>query len=182
MSDEALASPRQAQAPGWQDRPTFIAFVSDAKSEMVIREALAEAMPEGLDVRRGDLRAAITALRKISTPNLLLVDVSGEEHPLSVLQDLSEVVEPNVRVLVIGDRQDVNFYRQLTQGLGVVEYLYKPLTRDMVARHFGSHAGQEVPRGEVIQGGRVVSILEGGYDLQGLAESAAAHVTALMEA
>jgi acetoin utilization deacetylase AcuC-like enzyme len=29
-------------------------------------------------------------------------------------------------------------------------------------------------------GGRIVSVLEGGYDLQGLAESAAAHVTALM--
>ena len=28
--------------------------------------------------------------------------------------------------------------------------------------------------------GRVVSVLEGGYDLQGLAQSAAAHVTALM--
>jgi acetoin utilization deacetylase AcuC-like enzyme len=31
-------------------------------------------------------------------------------------------------------------------------------------------------------GGRVVSVLEGGYDLQGLAQSAAAHVTALMQA
>jgi acetoin utilization deacetylase AcuC-like enzyme len=30
--------------------------------------------------------------------------------------------------------------------------------------------------------GRVVSLLEGGYDLQGLALSAAAHVRALMEA
>ncbi len=29
-------------------------------------------------------------------------------------------------------------------------------------------------------GGRIVSVLEGGYDLQGLAQSAAAHVTALM--
>ena len=29
-------------------------------------------------------------------------------------------------------------------------------------------------------GGRVVSVLEGGYDLQGLKESVAAHVTALM--
>ena len=28
--------------------------------------------------------------------------------------------------------------------------------------------------------GRVVSVLEGGYDLQGLAQSVAAHVTALM--
>ena len=28
--------------------------------------------------------------------------------------------------------------------------------------------------------GRVVSVLEGGYDLEGLSQSAAAHVTALM--
>ena len=30
-------------------------------------------------------------------------------------------------------------------------------------------------------GGRVVSVLEGGYDLDGLARSVAAHVAALME-
>jgi acetoin utilization deacetylase AcuC-like enzyme len=30
-------------------------------------------------------------------------------------------------------------------------------------------------------GGRVVSVLEGGYDLEGLANSASAHVTALMQ-
>jgi acetoin utilization deacetylase AcuC-like enzyme len=30
-------------------------------------------------------------------------------------------------------------------------------------------------------GGRVVSVLEGGYDLEGLANSAAAHVAALMQ-
>ena len=30
-------------------------------------------------------------------------------------------------------------------------------------------------------GGRIVSVLEGGYDLEGLARSVAAHVTALME-
>jgi acetoin utilization deacetylase AcuC-like enzyme len=31
-------------------------------------------------------------------------------------------------------------------------------------------------------GGRIVSVLEGGYDLEGLANSASAHVTALMQA
>ena len=30
--------------------------------------------------------------------------------------------------------------------------------------------------------GRIVSVLEGGYDLQGLSDSVAAHVTALMGA
>ena len=35
---------------------------------------------------------------------------------------------------------------------------------------------------EASAGGRVVSVLEGGYDLQGLKESVAAHVTTLMGA
>jgi acetoin utilization deacetylase AcuC-like enzyme len=35
---------------------------------------------------------------------------------------------------------------------------------------------------ESCAGGRIVSVLEGGYDLQGLKESVAAHVTALMDA
>jgi acetoin utilization deacetylase AcuC-like enzyme len=35
---------------------------------------------------------------------------------------------------------------------------------------------------ETSAGGRVVSVLEGGYDLQGLQESVAAHVAALMGA
>jgi acetoin utilization deacetylase AcuC-like enzyme len=35
---------------------------------------------------------------------------------------------------------------------------------------------------ESCAGGRIVSVLEGGYDLQGLKESVAAHVAALMDA
>jgi acetoin utilization deacetylase AcuC-like enzyme len=35
---------------------------------------------------------------------------------------------------------------------------------------------------ETSAGGRIVSVLEGGYDLQGLKESVAEHVTALMGA
>ena len=35
---------------------------------------------------------------------------------------------------------------------------------------------------DVSAGGRIVSVLEGGYDLQGLSNSVAAHVAALMQA
>ena len=31
------------------------------------------------------------------------MDISGEDEPLSALHDLSQVVEPDVRVLVIGE-------------------------------------------------------------------------------
>ena len=75
------------------------------------------------------------------TPRTLLVDVTGHPQPLAALEDLAQVVEPDVRVLVVGDRTDVGFYRQLTRGLGVADYLYKPLTAGMVARHFGPIVG-----------------------------------------
>jgi len=41
-----------------------------------------------------------------------------------------------VRVFVIGDNETVDFYRAITRGLGVLEYLYKPLNRELVARTF----------------------------------------------
>ena len=39
-------------------------------------------------------------------------------------------------VLALGPVADLDFYRTLTRGFGVREYLPQPLTRDEVARHF----------------------------------------------
>ena len=155
----ALPSPAaRDDATRRSDRPNLLAFVQDADTEAALREGLAEVVPQGLEVRRAGLRAAIAALQKMPTPGILIVDIAGEDQPLTALDDLSQVVEPDVRVLVIGDRNDVNFYRQVIRGLGVVEYLYKPLGRDMVARHFGPClTGQPAP-GDGVQGGRLVTV------------------------
>jgi pilus assembly protein CpaE len=145
----------EAQRP---DRPLVVAFVGDQTTETVLREGLLEAVPQGFEIRRGTVRAAMAALLKMPTPHTLIVDVTGEDQPLSALGELSDVVEPDVRVLVIGDRDDQNFYRQVTRGLGVAEYLYQPLLRDMVARYFGSLILQRAPLTEGVQGGRVVTV------------------------
>jgi acetoin utilization deacetylase AcuC-like enzyme len=50
------------------------------------------------------------------------------------------------------------------------------------AEDFGWVTRKLMDLADATAGGRVVSVLEGGYDLQGLTESVAAHVTALMEA
>ncbi len=142
---------------GRPDRAQIIAFINDPISERIIREGLAEQVAESFEIHRGGIRTAISILQKVATPQVLLVDVSGESDALMQLADLSEVVEPDVRVLVIGDRQDVNFYRQITRGLGVVEYLYKPLTREMVATHFALALGRG-GNAPMVQGGRVISI------------------------
>jgi pilus assembly protein CpaE len=137
-------------------RLTLLAFVTDTASGAILRETLANQALAGLEVQQGGITAAIAAMLKRPSPKVLLVDVSGEEHPLVKLSELSNVLEPSVRVLVVGDRQDVNFYRQVTRSLGATEYLYKPLSPDMVARFFGPVLSDE--QAEITVGGRILTI------------------------
>ncbi|NPD69199.1 hypothetical protein HN018_02245 [Lichenicola cladoniae] len=122
--------------PARHDRPVLIAYAADSATEAALREGLSETLGDTLEIRRGGIRTATAALRRIATPRTLIIDVGGEAQPLSALSELADVLEPDVQVLVVGDRGDLDFYRQITRGLGSVDYLPKPLTRDMVLRHF----------------------------------------------
>ena len=143
---------------GRHDRPSLVAFVTDAKTEEALHDGLIDALPEELDIRRGGIRVAIAALQKQATPKVLVVEISGEEQPLSALAELSNVVEPDVCVLVIGEIESLDFYREVTRGLGAADYLPKPLARDKVARHFGAFVRGQTPIVEAVQGGRTISV------------------------
>lgn len=168
----------QASTPA-ADRAPLIAFVSDAASDAVLRETLLAELGEGAEVRRGDVIAATRALKRSATPLALVVDVSGVEQPLSALEELALVVEPDVRVLVVGERQDAAFYRQLTRGLGVLEYLFKPLTQEMVARHLLPYLRSgATPRDMHLRGGRVITVtgVRGGVGATTIAANLAWHL------
>jgi pilus assembly protein CpaE len=141
------------------DRPQLVAFLADEESEVALRGGLGP-LVEDMQVRRGTVMAAIRAMEREPTPRVLIVDVSGIAEPPAALDALASVCEPDVRVLVVGDREDVSFYRRLTHGMGVHEYLYKPLTRDHVARLFGpAIAGAVADREEGTgRGGRIVAV------------------------
>ncbi len=139
------------------DRADLLAFVADGESEAVLREGLSQAVPSGFEVRRGNVRVALAALAKLSTPKALIIDITGESQPLALLGDLAHVVEPDVQVMIIGEREDVAFYRQVTRTLGAAEYLYKPLVAEMVARHFGAQITHQHAVSDAI-GGRLVTI------------------------
>ena len=182
MPDDGLhqatltATPTE-QALARHDRPELIAFVTDAHSEEAVRTGLADSVNEAIDLRRGGVRAAITTMQKAVTPRLLLIDVSGEEEPVRALGDLSNVVEPDVRVLVIGERDNLEFYREITRGLGAAEYLPKPLTRDKVARHFGAIVAGQAPSADGVHGGRAVAVtgVRGGVGATTIAVNLAWH-------
>jgi pilus assembly protein CpaE len=182
MPDDGLHAVPLSGAPAEpaltrHDRPELIAFVTDAHSEEAVRTGLADAVNEAIDLRRGGVRAAIATMQKAVTPRLLLIDVSGEEEPLRALGDLSNVVEPDVRVLVIGERDSLEFYREITRGLGAAEYLPKPLTRDKVARHFGAIVAGQAPSADGVHGGRAVAVtgVRGGVGATTIAVNLAWH-------
>ena len=148
------------------------------ETESVLRDGLTDAAPRGVEFHRANVRGAIDLLRETSTPRVLIIDVSGEGRPLTALEELSDVVEPDVQVLLIGEYNDVNFYRHSTRILGVKEYLFKPITRDMVARHFGPIILNRSHRPETHQGGRVVTItgVRGGVGASTIAANLAWHL------
>ena len=140
------------------DRPNLQGFVTDAESEAALQAGLSGLLPEAPDLRRGGIRAAHAVMQKSATPRLLVVDISGEAQPLKALGELAAVVEPDVCVLVIGEHDSTDFYREVTRGLGAADYLAKPLTRESVARHFGSFVLGRGPSSEAVLGGRVLTV------------------------
>jgi pilus assembly protein CpaE len=159
------------------DRLTVLAFLSDTATEQVLRDGLGDLVANGIDVRRGTVRTAITAMAKLPTPEVLIVDIAGEEQPLHALGELSDVVEPGVRVLVIGDTDDVDFYRHITRGMGVMEYIFKPITREAVARHFAPLITRKTIGADATRGGRVIAIMgaRGGVGATTIAGNLAWH-------
>ncbi len=174
--------PVAAMDPGpvRHDRLNLIGFVADAETEAALQAGLAALLPEAPDFRRGTIRTAQAAMQKTATPRVLIVDISGEDQPLKALGDLAAVVEPDVCVLVVGEHDSTDFYREVTRGLGAADYLAKPLTRENVARHFGSLVMGRAPSSDSILGGRVLTVtgVRGGVGASTVAANLAWHLGA----
>src|SRR5215469_5345706 len=101
----------------------FIAFVSDRKTEQVLKSfVLEQAMPH-THIAIGGVNEAIAHLSKVDrSPQFLLIDLNESVMPLSDLGRLAEVCEPSVQVVALGERNDVGLFRSLLK-IGVRDYL-----------------------------------------------------------
>ena len=151
--------PRAGEPDGGRpDRVRLAAYVRDRATEAVLQEALGDLLTPRDTIRRADHAGMRRGLQTEPTPGTLILDVSGEAQPLLMLDDLAQYVEPGVRVLVIGDTLELDFYRLVTRSLGVLEYLPKPLNREMVGRHFRPYILGEDRVGTQLRAGRVVTV------------------------
>lgn len=131
-------------------RVPLLAFV-DAESERTLHESpLQMTLGRGL-IMRGGILKAIDYLSAQRSPDLLIVDISGVDLPLSQMHSLADVCEPGVSVIAIGDRNDVGLYRDLIDA-GVADYIVKPLTRELLAKALA-------PRTNIGELGRVTAKL-----------------------
>ncbi len=160
MAITAASGPMIADQPlGRRKRASVIGFANDAQSIAVLRDALSAYSSESVDLRRGDVRTATEVMAQTESPDVLIVDISDVPAPMQALSQLADVVEPGIQVLVIGDAVDVDFYRQVTRGLGVAEYIFKPISREMVGRYFGPLISRQAAPVEADRGGRVIAVV-----------------------
>ncbi|MDD2877397.1 MAG: pilus assembly protein CpaE [Acidiphilium sp.] len=139
-------------------RPGFMGFVRDAETAHVLRASLGPEFPAGLTLHQLPFRQSIELLGRIETPRTILIDISGEDQPLSAILQLETMVDPGTRVLVIGENRSVSFYRSLTRNLGVKEYLPKPLDATVVLREFLPWAIGAEPVAEPVRGGSMIAL------------------------
>lgn len=126
-----LASPTTETSPrAAAGRLPLMAFV-DAETERVLQESAV--MLGRCVIMRGGIGKATEYLNQQRSPQLLIVDISGVDMPLSLVHTLADVCEPGTDVVALGDRDSVGLYRDLIEA-GVSNYIVKPLTRDLLTK------------------------------------------------
>lgn len=133
--------------------PRLLACLGDPASAQVIREFAAAQRWRNAAIVEGGVVAAHGQLQQQSPPNLMIVDVDDAEDPVQALYALAELCPPEMSVIAIGQRNDLNLYRDLIE-LGVTDYLPKPITVAMLERALRrgkrGHGGDEPTKAQVI--------------------------------
>lgn len=127
------------------DTPDIAAIIYQAASDRRMLRA-------HTTVNAGGIAAAIKAYEGKPTPNMLVVETAGSrEDVLAGLAALAEVCQPETKVIVVGEINDVAFYRELIRE-GISEYLVKPVQPlpliEAVAQAYANP--QAAPLGRVI--------------------------------
>jgi len=124
-------------------------FLRDPQTESVVRQSLYDLNVENVQAQGGDARTAAKFLAKTKSPDVLVVDICGLSDPLSCMSELAQVCDPDTHVLVVGEQNDIHFYRDM-KSLGVAEYFPMPLARDVLNRAFSAivipNADRPAPR------------------------------------
>jgi pilus assembly protein CpaE len=117
-------------------------FVADDDTRATVQAAAQEHWPTAT-IHDGGLPAALGMLSQDASSPLLVIDVSGSDDPVGALNSLQTLCEDSTRIVLLGDRNDVTLYRDLTNS-GAADYLVKPITGDQLVTAL--RGAQRAPR------------------------------------
>ena len=124
------------------DRLPLLAVIQDTASQHLLDKLLdSRRKTSPFQILSGDIDSAIHHLRRQPSPQLLIVDISGHQTPLTAIGALADVCEPDTRVVVIGDNPSLDLFREL-KDMGVDDYLTKPLNQEQLQHAISKATGQ----------------------------------------
>ncbi|MCP5365591.1 MAG: P-loop NTPase [Hyphomicrobiales bacterium] len=109
----------------------FAAFVADDETRTTVMEAAADAGVADPHIAVAKIDDVLRRLQKISTPKMLVVDLSGVADIMAEVMRLAEVCDEGTHVIIIGDVNDIETYRKLI-SFGVQDYFAKPLSAEVL--------------------------------------------------
>ena len=163
MPDEHIAPSPRVSVQAFCETVETAAAVQSAGEDRRLGKA-------HLKIQMGGMAAAVEAYRNAPTPNVVILETEGRGDILSGLDQLASVCDAGTRVVVIGNTNDVMFYRELVRR-GVSEYVMAPLAPiDVVRAICGLFSTPEAkPVGRVI----AVTGAKGGVGASTLAHNIA---------
>ena len=113
----------------------FIGAFLNSKETLEAVEALKEdrlLFRSSINVNEGGISGAVYYLADKQTPQLLIVETSSQGDKISEeLDGLANVCDPETRVILIGNQNDIGLFRTLIQA-GISDYLITPLGDDVL--------------------------------------------------
>lgn len=137
-------------------RVPLVAFVHAGDDAAELCDQLTRLKHQDVPVMAGGIAAARKWCEQNVPPRVLLVDLEGANWPLPELEALLGICGPTTQAIATGKEQDVALYRALLQ-IGVVDYLLKPFTLDLLASTLAKCEGQQAGP-EYARMGRTIAV------------------------
>lgn len=136
-------------------RDPLMAFVKDAADIAVIKAFATGKQYSQNFVFEGGVPEACEFLKEHTPPDMLMVEIPNAAEASGLLDQLANVVDPNTKVVVVGDVNEYSFFTWLTE-IGIAHYFLKPLTAEALNAAYtkiltpAATGPQEKPPGKVV--------------------------------
>lgn len=136
----------------------FLAILADNSSDELALQISSALGYVDANIIHGSPLSAAEIFKTSGSPLYILIDLAANgENWLPEIDQIAQYCNPNTKVVVIGEINDLNLYRELL-GRGVAEYFVKPVELNNLKEAF-LRGGQKSEKSEPSTDGKVVSFL-----------------------